>query len=151
MEPPASTTEYDDFNIMQHHGLTFHSDLLLSLPNDILNSIQWYKCTRPCNHLAFSKLLLRDHKHQCPTCRRTTTSHQPPIIQPSLPTIPAYNRNDTSATRIRSLWTTCPRQHRQELDELLRSETNIEDITNTVFDWIEQSTYITEGAKSKNE
>ncbi len=151
MEPPPSTTAHEDYSIIQHHGLTFHSDLLSSLPTNTLNSIHWYKCGEPCNHLAFSQYLLKDHQHQCQSYRQRITPRQPPLPQPTLPTIPTYDRTDTNHTRIQRLWNTCPRQHRQQLDQLLRSQTNIDDITNTVFDWIEQSTYITEATRRKND
>ena len=47
--------------LLKSHGLTFHEDLLRSLPLDILSSIHWYKCTDPCTSLCYTTDLLQQH------------------------------------------------------------------------------------------
>lgn len=47
------------------HGVEFHHDFLLSLTDDDLHSIQWFRCPG-CTQLYFSNGLLDDHKKDCP-------------------------------------------------------------------------------------
>ena len=51
------------------HGVKFHHDFLLSLPDDVLRSIQWFRCSG-CKQLFFSKNLLNDHENECPELKQ---------------------------------------------------------------------------------
>lgn len=152
IEPNPSILDITDYNSTQEHGTTFHSDLLSSLPVQTLQAINWHKCTEPCQHMYFSLVLLRNHQQNCTTHAHSTAARPTTTIQASPATLPNHNRTDSrDQQRIQRLWNTCPRQHIRELETLLNSPMHIDDITNTVFEWIEQSTYISEVTRRKND
>jgi hypothetical protein len=51
--PSSNTDQLTLIPILEKHGLTFHSNLLQTLPTNMINSIGWFRCTA-CPHIAFT-------------------------------------------------------------------------------------------------
>jgi hypothetical protein len=73
-EQLADPSDEELINNLEHHGITYHRDLLNATPASTLSIIGWYKCLIGCPNIAFT--IENHHKHQM-TCAIYQQNQQP--------------------------------------------------------------------------
>jgi hypothetical protein len=127
-------TEEDTIQSLETHGINFHSDLLTSLPSNILNEIHWFKCPA-CAHLFFTHPRLDVHDDTCEQRKQHPPNVQADDTTTLKPNSNQLNTNTDSDMRTRLLLV-CPPEFKDQLHVLLNSETDIKDNKEQVLDWM---------------
>jgi len=129
-------TEDDSIRSLETHGKTFHSDLLTSLPQDLLIDIHWFKCPA-CAHLFFTQPRLDFHYDTC------NQRKQPPLAEHADNTADNHNiqsdrqkNTNTNPDKTTRLLLLCPPEFKEKLKSLINSGTDIKDINDQVLDWM---------------
>ena len=106
------------------HGITYHRDFLMSLPDDVLQSIDWYRCIG-CREPHFSQDLLNLHMLSCQAAITATN-------------LPPRHESDPYKSFVQK----CPPSHRNDLIRLIDDPTDPpgpESLMNQIFTWLTDS------------
>ncbi len=168
---PSPNTDHSTLiPILEKHRLTFHSNLLQTLPANMINSIGWFWCTA-CLHIAFTAQNLTTHHSTCTLFqkslfapepdnqhnqRSTKQPMPPPTKQPTPPSTPPQTTTNSHTSIpdavVTHLIAVCPAKHLQHLQNLVDSDTDLTTLLQTLIDWIvETTTQTTEANNKKHE
>jgi hypothetical protein len=129
-------TEEDSIRSLESHGKTYHSDLLTSLPPEILTDIHWFKCPA-CTQLFFTQPRLDHHYDTCDQRKQPPPEeHTDDAADYSNIQSEPQNNTNTDPNKTTRLLLLCPPEFREQLKSLINSGTDIKDINDQVLDWM---------------
>lgn len=153
-ENNVDPNDSQSISILEHHGRTYHSDLLHTTPSTTLSQISWYKCVIGCTHLSFTLANLRAHQLICKDYKTSITStsrtntQSPQQHQPTQPSVTS-TQHTKNITHLRSI---CPQEFINEFDHAVKKGRSIRTLTTMIMAWMtETSSHTTRVSSKKND
>jgi len=120
-----------------NHGRIFHQSFYLSLPPDVLRSIDWHVCVDGCRKLILTHERFTAHQKECTfwNSKQPAQQQQPPM-KPRPCDDPNYA----------SLFNICPESRRDDLESVIEGGANTEGLYATLIGWMIAETKPAAGA-----
>ena len=120
-----------------NHGRIFHNSFYLSLPTDVLRSIDWHVCIDGCRKLVLGHKRFELHQKECKIWNSKQPAQQQ---QPPMDLRPCDDPNYASFFAI------CPASRRADLESVIEEGATTERLHATIIRWMIAETTPATGA-----